>query len=162
MLDYRNYIYSIIKRVCINLLEEDVEEIYMGVLLALWENQSKLDINKPMSLYLRGITKNLITNKLRKLNCNEDIFEYEEQLISNFDMETILVLQEKEIIISNELKKIKSRDKEIFILYYYQNKTINEISKLYNISQSNIKVVLFRIRKKIKKVLIKGGYDYGG
>lgn len=159
MEDYRNYIYAIIKRICINLSEEDIEEIYVEVFFVLWKNQSKLDINKPMSSYLRGVTINLIKHKWREKNNDEDILEYEEKLISNFDIETILARQEKEMIISNELGKMKSKDRDIFIAYYYQNKTINEISELYGLSNSNIKIILFRIRKKIKKILVKGGYD---
>lgn len=159
MKDYHNYIYTIIKRICTNLSAEDMEEVYIEVFFVLWQNQNKLDINKSMSSYLRAITRNLITHKLRKFN-NIDTLEDEEQFIANFDTEFILIWQEKKKIIFNELKNLKSKDKEIFISYYYQNKSIIEISKLYNLSRSNIKIILFRIRKRIKKALIKGGYDY--
>lgn len=159
MKDYRNYIYAIIKRICTNLSEEDIEEVYIEVFFVLWQNQNKLDINKSMSSYLRAITRNLITHKLRKFN-NIDALENEEKFIANFDTEFILIWQEKKKIIFNELKNLKSKEKEIFISYYYQNKRIIEISELFNLSKSNIKITLFRIRKRIKKALIKGGYDY--
>lgn len=162
MEDYHNYIHTIIKRICINLYEEDIEEIYIEVFFALWKNQNKLDINKPMSSYLAGITRNLIKRKFRELSNNEDILEYEEELVSKLDIESVLIWQEKKNIIFNELKNLKSEQKDIFILYYYKNKSIDEISKLYNLSKSNIKIILFRIRKKIKKVLIKGGYECNG
>lgn len=159
MKDYHNYIYTIIKRICTNLSAEDMEEVYIEVFFILWQNQNKLDINKSMSSYLRAITRNLITHKLRKFN-NIDTLEDEEQFIANFDTEFILIWQEKKKIIFNELKNLKSKDKEIFISYYYQNKSIIEISELFNLSKSNVKIILFRIRKRIKKALIKGGYDY--
>lgn len=160
MEDYRNYVYAIIKRICTNLSEEDIEEMYIEVFFALWQNQNKLDVNKPISPYLRGITRNLITHKLREFNGIDEISEYEEQLISNFDIESILIWQETEAIIFDELKRLKTRDKDIYILYYYQNKSFDEISEIYNISQSNIRVILSRIRKRIRKILIKGGYSY--
>ncbi len=162
MEDYHNYIHTIIKRICINLSEEDADEIFIEVFFALWQNQSKLDINKSMSSYLRGITRNLITHKLREFNNTIDILECEEQYIANIDIESTLIWQEQKKIISNGLEKLKPRDKEIFILYYYQNKSISEISKLYNLSNSNIKIILFRIRRRINNALIKGGYDYNG
>lgn len=112
-----------------------------------------------MSAYLRGITRNLIKHKWREINNNEDISEYEEKLISNFDIGTDFERKEKETVILNELEKMKSKDRDIFIAYYYKNKSVSEISELYNLSKSNIKIILFRIRKKIKKVLVKGGYD---
>ena len=38
---------------------------------------------------------------------------------------------------------------------------ITEISKKLNISEFNVKSRLYRIRKKLKKELEKGGYSYG-
>ncbi len=160
--DYHNYIYTIIKRMCINSSEEDIEEIYLEVFFVLWQNQSKLDINKSMSSYLSVVTRNLITHKLRKLNNIDNILDFDEKVSSNIDIESTLIWQEKEKIIYNELKNLKEKDKKIFILYYYQNKNINEINKLCNLSKSNIKIILFRIRKKMKRALNKGGYDCNG
>ena len=59
------------------------------------------------------------------------------------------------------LGKMKKEDKEIFLLYYYNSRSIKEISEILNISISKVKTKLFRIRKKLKSELIKGGYDNG-
>lgn len=158
--DYTNYIYKIIKRICINLSEEDIEEIYLDVFFALWQNQSKLDVNKPISSYLCAVTRNIITHKLREFKDNENILDCEEKIASNFNLESTLEWQEEEKIIYNQLRNLKEKSKDIFILYYYKNKSIDEISKLYNLSKSNIKVILFRIRKRMKKALSKEGNDY--
>ena len=63
---YNNYIRSIIRNSHINLSNEDVEEVILDVFLTLWKNQNKLDINKSMSAYISGITKNLINNYHKK------------------------------------------------------------------------------------------------
>ena len=60
---------------------------------------------------------------------------------------------EREKIISKELDLLNLNDKEIFIEYYYSQKSIKEISIMFNMSESKIKSKLFRIRKKLKKVL---------
>lgn len=54
---------------------------------------------------------------------------------------------------------MKENDIEIFELYYYSSMKISEISNILNISEFSIKSKLFRIRKKIKKELLKGGYS---
>ena len=64
--DYMNYIYTIIINAPVNLSQEDIEEIFIDVILTLWKNQNKLDINKSMSAYISGITKNLIKYKCRQ------------------------------------------------------------------------------------------------
>lgn len=62
---YNNYISTIIRNSHINLSNEDVEEVILDVFLTLWKNQNKLDINKSMSAYISGITKNYI-RRIRK------------------------------------------------------------------------------------------------
>ena len=157
--DYMNYIYTIIMNAPVNLSQEDIEEIFIDVILTLWKNQNKLDINKSMSAYISGITKNLIKYKCRQKNFYLNIDDYEEQLSDLKNIDIAIEENEREKIISNELETLKEDDRTIFIEYYYSEKSIKEISIIFNMSESKIKSKLFRIRKKIKKALKKGGYD---
>ena len=156
---YNNYISTIIRNSHINLSNEDVEEVILDVFLTLWKNQNKLDINKSMSAYISGITKNLIKYKYRQYKINQNIEEYEEKLVDNSNIEITLLQNEKQKIISEELEKIKQEDKEIFIEYYYDDKKIKEISKKFNMTESKVKSKLFRIRKRLNKILKKRGYS---
>ena len=158
MNDYTNYIYTIIRNSYINLPNEDVEEIVLDVFLTIWNNQNKLDINKKLSSYIVGITRNLIKKKYRNYTTNDNIEDYEEQLVDLTNIELIFSENEKQKVILNELEKMKNEDKEIFIQYYYGERKINEIAKMFNISESKVKSKLFRIRKKLKKVLNERGY----
>lgn len=153
MNDYTNYIYTIIRNSYINLSDEDVEEIVLDVFLTIWNNQNKLDINKKLSSYIVGITRNLIKKKYRNYTTNDNIEDYEEQLVDLTNIELIFLENEKQKVILNELEKMKNEDKEIFIQYYYEERSIKEISKIFNMSESKVKSKLFRIRKKLKKVL---------
>jgi RNA polymerase sigma-70 factor (ECF subfamily) len=159
MADYTNYIYTIIRNFNTNLSNEDIEEIVLDVFLTLWKNQYKLDINKNISSYIGGITKNLIKYKCRQNKIILNIDDYEEQLIDLKNIELFLIQDEKKKIIITELEKIKPEEKDIFISYYYYDNSIKEISNKLNISESNVKIKLFRIRKKINKVLKERGYS---
>ena len=158
MNDYTNYIYTIIRNSYVNLPDEDVEEIVLDVFLTIWNNQSKLDINKKLSSYIVGITRNLIKKKYRDYITNDNIEDYEDQLIDLTNIELTFSEKDKQKVILNELEKMKKDDKEIFIQYYYEERNIKEISKIFNISESKVKSKLFRIRKKLKKVLNGRGY----
>ena len=158
MNDYTNYIYTIIRNSYVNLPNEDVEEIVLDVFLTIWNNQNKLDINKKLSSYIVGITRNLIKKKYRNYTTNDNIEDYEDQLVDLTNIELIFSENEKQKVILNELEKMKNEDKEIFIQYYYGERKINEIAKMFNISESKVKSKLFRIRKKLKKVLNGRGY----
>lgn len=157
--DYSNYVKTIIRNSYINLSNEDVKEVVIDVFLTLWRNQDKLDINKSMSSYISGVTKNLIKYKYRQSKENLNIEEYEENLVEVSNMEVILSHNEKRNIITEELKKVKKEDSEIFIEYYYDDRSVKEISKIFNMSESKIKSKLFRVRKRLKKALKKRGYS---
>lgn len=158
--DYKNYVYTIIKRACSNLSKEDIDEVNLDVFLTLWKNQNKLNINNNMSSYIAGIAKNLIKQKYRNIRTSDNILDYEEHLISSLNIELIHSKDEQNAIIVNELKRMKIEKQNIFLLYYYENKTIKEISKLSNVSESKVKTELFRIRKKLETALKKKGYDF--
>lgn len=153
MNDYTNYILTIIRKFSFNLSEEDIEEIMLDVFLTIWNNQEKLIRDCNMSPYIAGITKNLIRKKYRKLKIVENIQDYDEKLVSLENIELIFSQNEKNRAVLEEVNKMKSDDKEIFIAYYYDEKRVKEISIMLNISESKVKSRLFRIRKKLKKVL---------
>lgn len=159
MANYSNYISTIIRNSYIELSSEDVEEVLLDVFLTLWKNQDKLDINKSMSAYISGITKNLIKYKYRQCKENQNIEEYEEKLIDSLNIEIMILQNERQNVIAEELEKIKQEDKEIFVEYYYDDRSIKEISKIFNMSESKIKSKLFRVRKRLNKALKKRGYS---
>lgn len=157
MQDYTNYIYTIARNFSLNLSEEDIEEVALDVFFTIWKNQDKLDVAKSMSAYISGITKNLIKYKYRQNKQVANIEDYEEQLIDFSNIELILTQNETEKMILNELEKLKTEDREIFIEYYYEARSIKEISNRFRMSESKVKSKLFRVRKKLNKVLKKRG-----
>lgn len=46
-------------------------------------------------------------------------------------------------------------------MFYYNSQKIKDIANALHISENQVKVTLHRIRKKIKKSLKKGEYDFG-
>lgn len=160
MNDFTPYIYTIISNKNSNLKDEDIEELISDVFLAVWKNQKKLDIDKEMSSYLAGITKNLYFKKIKYLENVIDISDYENNLceIENIEMKT--ENNEKNNLIMIEINNMKQEDKEIFMSYYYYSKTMKEIAEQLRIKEEKVKSRLFRIRRKLKKSLEKRGYSY--
>lgn len=155
MQDFVNYIYTIVKNSS-NLSSEDIEEIISDVFLTVWNNREKLDKEKELSPYIAGITKNLIKKKYRNSKIYENIEDYEEKLIGIEGMDLYSEEDEQNEVIIKELEKLKEEDKKIFMMFYYEDKKIKEISNILDVSQSKVKMKLHRIRKKLKQNL-KGG-----
>ena len=53
------------------------------------------------------------------------------------------------------IDKLPKQEKAVVILYYLEEKSIREISKITEISESHLAVMLFRARKKLKAMLSK-------
>ena len=160
--DFYSYIYMIIKNsVSIYVSDEDIEEIISDVFVAMWKNSRNLSRTTIIRPYLIGITKNVIKNKYRTTECNLPIFDYENNFIGNEDVEIIIENMEKESIINNSIKKLKQEEYQTFIMFYYEQKSIKEISSKLKCSDSKVKTILHKVRKILRKNLNDGGYGYG-
>ena len=159
--EYSGYVYKIIESMALQYLSrEDIEEIISDTFVIVWKNRKKLDKTRELSPYIAGITKNLVKEKNRTINVHSDFSDYENIVEDFFKIDMIYEQREKIAIIDETVKKMKKNDIALFELYYYYNLKYSEISEILNTSEFSIKSRLFRIRKKIKKELVKGGYSY--
>ena len=160
--DFYGYVYIIVKNgVSIAITDEDIEEMISDIFLAIWKNNTNLLKSIEIKPYLLGIAKNIIRNKYRNTEMNFSISDYEENVIDNCKIEEIVEQKEQDKIIQNKLQQLNDKEYKIFIMFYYEAKTIKEIAKLVNLSTTNVKTILHRVRKKIRKNLENGGYGYG-
>lgn len=150
--EYSSYIATIINNMAsTNLSNEDKEEIVSEVFFILWKNKHKLDVNKNLSSYIAGVTRNLVKEYLRKIKIDVDISDYENNLYS-YDKIDFLDTEIQEIRnIEKKLETMKEIDKTIFLDFYYSSKSIKDIAIEHNISELSVKQRLYRIRNKIKK-----------
>ena len=150
--EYSSYTATIIDNMVRNSLkDEDKEEIVSEVFFILWKNKDKLNINKYLSSYIAGITRNVVKEYLRKVKINFNISDYENSLY-NYDKIDLLDDNVEEISkIEEKLKNMKKIDKTIFLDFYYSFKSIKDIAKEQKISEFSVKQRLYRIRNKIRK-----------
>ena len=160
--DFYGYVYIIVKNgVSIAMTDEDIEEIVSDVFVAIWKNSINLLKTTEIKPYLIGIAKNVIRNKYRNTELNFSISDYEENLVDTCNIEKIVEENEQNRVILDTLKTVKPKEYEIFIMFYYESKSVKEIAKVLNLSTSNVKTILHRVRKVIKRNLEDGGYSYG-
>ena len=150
--EYSSYTATIIDNMARNSLnDEDKEEIVSEVFFTLWKNKNKLNVNKYLSSYIAGITRNVVKEYLRKVKINFNISDYENSLY-NYDKIDLLDDNVEEISkIEEKLKNMKKIDKTIFLDFYYSFKSIKDIAKEQKISEFSVKQRLYRIRNKIRK-----------
>lgn len=160
--DFYGYCYLIVRNgVSIAITEEDVEEIISDTFVAMWKNSKHLPETTSVKAYLAGIAKNKIKNKYRKTELNTSLDEFEDCFIDRHNVENITEEKEQEQIILQALQEMKPQEQQIFQLFYYAAKSVQEIAQSLDISSSKVKTTLHRIRKKLKRNLEDGGYGYG-
>lgn len=148
---YTSYLNSIINKIAgTSLNYEDKEEIIADTFFIIWKKQDENITD--IKAYMTGITKNLILEKFKKRKIEYDISDYENTI--DFSTEEIFSKERTKIEkIENKLRSLNNLDYKIVTMYYYSSKSIKEIAIELEISESNVKTRLFRIRKKIKKEL---------
>lgn len=139
--EYSNYVFKIVDNTVNNSLSyQDKEEIVSDTFYLLWKNQDKIESN--LKSYLATIAKNCSYQRLNKLNSemtlDENITSYKEELDAPLEIKDIL-------------KTLTKDEKIIFDLYYIKGYKIKEIAKILNKSNSNIKIILYRMRKKLRE-----------
>ena len=158
--EFSGFVYKIIDNMA-SLSDEDIEEITSDTFFILWKNKEKLDEEKLLSSYIAGIARNLVKEKTRIVKINVDISNYENILQDCENIDMMCEQREKIAIIEKTVKSMKENDIFIFNCYYYSSMKMKEIADALNTSEFNVKTKLYRIRKKIKNDLTKGGYNDG-
>lgn len=140
----------------------DIKDIISDTYLVLWNNKDIIDINRELAPYLIGIVRIIIKRYFGNISNKiiENNIEDYENIIQEFnDFEVNLEKKEINSYILKILDTLKKEDKNIFIDFYYGEKKIKEISEKYKCSEAKVKTKLHRLRNKIRKELLKGGYS---
>ena len=139
---------------------EDAEECVNDTLWKAWE-AIPADVPRNLNAYLLKICRNTAINMLRYKKAGKrqaillELTSEMEQCIPNKAEEIDVESRELAESINRFLEHLPEAKRKIFMRRYWGGDSIDEIAKRYGISEENVKITLFRIRKKLKKHLEK-------
>ena len=152
---YKDMAFSIALRVCKN--TEDAEEVAQDAFLKAYQSLSKFKQESKFSTWLYRIVTNTAISSTRKreiamVSLDEPIIEnYSENEIQNninrFDFE------EQSRMIKKTMQLLHPQDCLLLNMFYTDNLSIEEIEEITRLTQTNIKVKLHRIRKKLYSLI---------
>lgn len=133
-----------------DLVDDCVSEVFLSLLKALKNNT---EINYPKA-WLTKVANNKITDIYRnkekqverEVALNEETLSGSYYDIYNFQEVTDEQIEQIKEAILNELDET---DRRLIENYYIKKMKVKEIASLYNLSESSVKVKLFRARKTI-------------
>ena len=131
------------------LSREDIEETASDVFFALWENADRVEKLKP---WLSATARNKAKNKLREVRADLPL---DDECIGAeaYEMDDVLMAQEKRLAVRSAILKMDSPDREIFLRYYYDAQTAAAIGAGIGMTESAVKQRLVRGRKKLETIL---------
>ncbi len=148
---YSNLIFSLIVRVIIS--KEDAEELTQDVFLKAFQKLHSFKGNCSFSTWLYRIAYNSAVSATRKKKFN--FLPTEESQIENVPdsaVDEFLSREDDEVLLQhleNALCKLNTEDRLLITLFYYLDKSVSEISDILEITVENVKVKLYRVRKKL-------------
>lgn len=143
--------------------KSDAEDVVQDAFLWIINNLNKISeipCNK-RAYYIASIIEHRSLNYIRKQKRHptDDIDEYPE-LKSEYSLEKTV---SEKITVDNlkqAMKKMSDRDRCLLQLFYFEDKSYQEISKIMGLSKSNVGVALQRAREHLKKILEEEGFSY--
>ena len=160
---YGKYCFSIARNILGNIpdAEETVNDTYMGA----WNS---IPPHRPamLSTYLGKITRRLAlkrwtANRTQKRGGGEAALALDELagcIPSDFDVESRMEMAELTQILNKFVRNLSKAERDVFLCRYWYLDSIEAIARRFDFSQSKIKSMLSRTRKKLCAHLQKEGY----
>jgi len=152
---YQNLVYTVVYRVVKN--KEQAEEVAQDTFVKAYESLAKYRGEAKFSTWLYTIAyrKSLDSVKSNKRLITSELIEE----INEGDIEQVtdalsyLQEQERKKIIAESILKLPQEIAVLVTLYYFEEKNIKEIADIVGLTADNVKIKLFRSRKKLYSIL---------
>ncbi len=153
---HKNLVFSIALKILGNC--EDAEEVAHDCFLKAFQALKSFEGKSKFSTWLYRIVYNASISKTRKKKI--DVIPMDNYIINNHTEDEIsqrnetLEIEERRVLVERALEKLSAEDNLLVTLFYKGERSVDDISVITGLSNSNVKVRLHRIRKKLQEELM--------
>ncbi len=140
-------------RVCLD--ESDANDITQNVLIKIIKNLHKFSFKSSFKTWYYRISYNESITYLKKNKWFTNIEEIEQNLVFEEDKSADIDKEIQKNKITKEINKLPLIERNIILLFYYDELKIKEISRIIWLNENTIKTKLHRTKKKLKSNLEK-------
>jgi len=152
---YKDLVFTLALRMMKN--KEEAEEVSQDTFIKIYKYLPKFKGDSKFSTWIYKVAYNTCLDRLKKNKRQQNtvaIDEYTEHQVKTIDSALDKIEeQEKQQAIKKCLELLPSQDSFILTLYYFEELSLDEISKITGLKPNNVKVKLFRSRKKLATIL---------
>jgi len=128
---------------------EDANDLAQDIFIKVFRSLSGFRADSSLSTWMYRISLNhLISLKRKKVIDTTSISNYDQNDCKE-ENESNAELEENMKLLERALEKLDSLDRILIDLYYYEDQKVEDIAKILDLSESNVKVKIFRIRRKL-------------
>ncbi len=141
---------------------QDREDCLSEVAMQVWEKVSKYDPERgSWSAWLTAVTRNHALN-FKRYNAVHNTGEEISQNIASADPspEEQIITKQRQEALSRALLKLSTNDRNIFYRKYYYMQSTAQIALEMSMTERAVEGKLYRIKKKLRKMLGGEGYEH--
>ncbi len=148
---HKNMVFSIALKIL--QCREDAEEVAQDSFLKAFESLGSFEKKARFSTWIYRIAYNAAITKTRKKRV--EFIGIDDRIITNYTEDEIqeqiggFDADEQKMIVDKALKRLPEEDNLLITLFYKAENSVEEISAITQLTKSNVKVRLHRIRKKL-------------
>ena len=144
---YSKQVFALVVRIVDN--REDAEELTQDIFMKVFRFVSSFQGKSSFSTWLYRIAYNTAISATRKKR--RPFIAIENDVLKNIPDDVEINTNSEELLskMSKAIKQLSVDEGFLIMLYYMQNKSIEEIVQIVGLTSSNVKTKLFRVRKKL-------------
>lgn len=156
---YKDKVFSLVFGIVRN--EDKAKELAQDVFVKTYSALKNFRKESGFSTWIYRIAYNTAISETRKNK--KRIFSFDDQLEKTLSMdfsESYKTEEEndlKKALLHRAIEQLQPEERLILMLYYFEEQSIEEISRSSGLSQSNVKVKLFRLRNRLKEIMVRIG-----
>ena len=152
---YKDLVFTLALRMVKN--REEAEEVSQDTFLKVFKSLNKFKGDSKFSTWIYRVGYNTCLDRIKKNKRAQRtvaIDEFTEHQIKTLDNALDnMEMEERKLAIQHCLQLLPSEDSYLMTLYYFEELSLEEISKIIDITVNNVKVKLFRSRKRLATIL---------
>ena len=152
---YKDLVFTLALRMVKN--REEAEEVSQDTFVKVFKNLNKFKGKSKFSTWIYRVAYNSCLDRIKRIKREYNVVsidEFTEHQVKTMDnaLQQMEVHEHKQEI-QKCLQLLPSEDGFLLTLFYFEDQSLEEIAKVVGLTANNVKVKLFRSRKKLATIL---------
>jgi RNA polymerase sigma-70 factor (ECF subfamily) len=136
---------------------EEAEEVAQDTFLKIYKSLSKFNSESKFSTWMYKVAFNTCLDRLKKNKRSQPVTAMDEfteqEAISLMNVLDSIEERERKQVIQDCLHCLPGEDSFLLTLFYFEEQSLGEIANIIGINPNNVKIRLYRSRKKLTALL---------